>query len=461
MNNQTFLPRLLAYLSKYRWYAAGLLVVIVGVILYLAIPGRNSSTTKVGLVSPNSSPTVTVVPGMTATTTETPLPTQSPTPAMTSTSTLTPTPKFTATASPPLALTKPCISYYDTTNGDLKFACELDIKQGWTTETVDSTGDVGLYTSLAFDSLGNPHISYYDNTKHALKYASSDGTKWKIEVVDAGQGQDEVGLYTNLAIDSNNQAYISYYDSAKTSMKLARQVNGKWDIGVIATFTSAVGRKIPYELDSSLLIDPQGAPMVAYYNFDEKHLNLATWKDNKWDIQSIDPAYDSGWYPSLAFDKNGNPGISYYDRKNRLLRYADFDKGKWNILIVDTNKTGRYTSLGYDAKGLPRISYLDDQDDDLRYATWNTVSWYPKVLDRDASVGDYVSMATNSSDFPYISYYDFSLHYLKVAFLTARGWILSYVDKGPGGMGDVGKYTSLKFKVEYAPYPTVTPTPRK
>jgi hypothetical protein len=52
------------------------------------------------------------------------------------------------------------VSYYDVTNGDLKVA----IRSGstWTSQTVDgTTGDVGLYSSIAVDGDGLPGVAYF------------------------------------------------------------------------------------------------------------------------------------------------------------------------------------------------------------------------------------------------------------------------------------------------------------
>ncbi len=68
---------------------------------------------------------------------------------------------------------------------------------------------VGKYTSLALDSAGYPHISYYDETNGNLKYARRDAAGWRIETV-ASDG--DVGQYSSLALDATGNPHISYWD---------------------------------------------------------------------------------------------------------------------------------------------------------------------------------------------------------------------------------------------------------
>lgn len=56
------------------------------------------------------------------------------------------------------------VSYYDRTNGDLKYASSTDGGTTWSIHTVYSDGDAGRYTSLAFMVDGRPAISFLSIT---------------------------------------------------------------------------------------------------------------------------------------------------------------------------------------------------------------------------------------------------------------------------------------------------------
>ena len=79
--------------------------------------------------------------------------------------------------------------------------CAPNDPSGWREGLTDPGPDVGLWTSIALDSNGNPRVSYYDATNSALKFASSpDGGKtWNSHTVMHAANSD-IGRYSKLAI---------------------------------------------------------------------------------------------------------------------------------------------------------------------------------------------------------------------------------------------------------------------
>jgi hypothetical protein len=148
------------------------------------------------------------------------------------------------------------ISYYDGTNGDLRFAQYVgdggNCGDGnrWSCSTVDSTGDVGRYSSLAFTArsvfLGGTRygISYYDATNGALKYAYYYCThiipitcEWTIETIqDSALTSTSYGTYTVLKYQADNDPIIAYryHDSLfdSSSLKYAYPVDSGGNCGV-------------------------------------------------------------------------------------------------------------------------------------------------------------------------------------------------------------------------------------
>ena len=229
----------------------------------------------------------------------------------------------------------PHISYYDSVNRDLKYASWNG--SAWNLQTVDSTGDVGWYSSIAMDSNNNPHVSYYGNGY--LMYAEWNGSDWSIQTIDVA-----VGL-SSIAVDSNDRPHISYVD-------VHRYMNGSnYDLRY-ATWNGSVGihgQKVfniqtvdnsgRVGVYSSIAIDSNNNPHISYYDDANRNLKYATWNGSVWSIQTVDSTGNVGMYCSIALDSSNNPHISYYDTTNRNLKYADVER--FNL---------EYTNGGFNGK---------------------------------------------------------------------------------------------------------------
>ncbi len=392
------------------------------------------------------------------------------------------------------------ISYFDDTNENLNHATNINNAQNgpnWTIMTVDSSGAVGEYSSIAFDSEDRVHISYHDSSNSDLKYATSEGPQspwsepftlgsevsfpemvfdsndnyhvifeddsnnftgieytysinegiWSTPAIIAGQSMN-----ANIAIDSNDNLHVSFYDFSNGSLGYI-----KW-----SSATSTWGNKVALDGSNSsytvgsandIKIDSDDNIHIAYYDATSDNLKYIKYFDEMqgWSTaMTLDNRSDVGIEPSLAIDSEDNVHLTYaliYDADvncvSDSVEYMKYDKllSSWSNPV--TLDCGSSPSIAVDSNDHLHVSYLDDINYNLMYTsdighsgTWNT----PLVLDNSQDVGFSSSLEIDSSDNLHVAYYDWGNSNLGYLTYEDSSWTTPYYfesDDNIGGAPDI------------------------
>jgi len=268
------------------------------------------------------------------------------------------------------------ISYYDSDNTALKMAKYVGLggncgpDNGWSCETVDNSGDVGQYSSIAIDPTTNlPGIAYWDTTQD-LKLATAWAGGWIIIIVDRSHGP------ISLKIDSTGAAHIAY--SKYGELKYAKGVGSGGNCGGGNYRCVIIDCGNGSCLYASLALDGSDQPRIAYYDNSGKDLWYAQPSSagncgpgNTWKCSQVDTTGDVGQYASLDVDDSNISHLAYYDATNGKLMYAVYVgaggncvfPGLWqceeiaNMGAQGTHPRTRDVSLAVDKAGFPIIAY--------------------------------------------------------------------------------------------------------
>ena len=330
-------------------------------------------------------------------------------------------------------------------------------QSGFVIEPVDSTGDVGVQTSIAIDRFGFPHVGYIAASPlYDVKYARKSATGWSLEtasdiasplsatslVLDSndnpamvtgvneaayifndgsGWTVEEIGgfatWFATLALDNNGvpcvlynwSVYKEWYSRVTYAIRIG---TGTWLASDIGS-----GPFTPLSPDYALAFDSNNYRHVACIQTNSDTLQY--WYSGGG--TSIFKKFTRASNCDIAVDLLDRPHIVYYDYEQADLILLIRDGLTWTSTTIDqSGDVGRYCSVAVGADGSCHISYYDADNGDLKYAArpGPAGAWDIQVVDDGAYVGQWTSIALDDAGRPHLAYYDASNGDLKYATLA-------------------------------------------
>lgn len=154
------------------------------------------------------------------------------------------------------------LTYFLTDSSDLVYASR-STDGTWTDETIDSDGDVGRFSSFAYDSDGVAHVAYWSADTGEIRYATNDAGAWSIEPVGQLSGV-EIGFeaarrITSLALDGEDNPRVVFSDVSGIWLG-SRDAAGAWTTEQLVTAGARpLGQLVSMEVDGA------GVPHIAYF----------------------------------------------------------------------------------------------------------------------------------------------------------------------------------------------------
>ena len=192
-----------------------------------------------------------------------------------------------------------------------------------------------------------------------------------------------------------------------------------------------------YKFGTSIAVDSQNRPHVAFYNEKDQALNYATRDGAGWRLEAVDGDGDTGKFASIAIDADDNPRISHYAQKSPNggeVRYSTFDGSGWSTSAVgeidgvDIGFIGarNLTQLQLDGQGRPVVAYSGS--DVLRIARLEGSEWTVQtVVERsNRPLGQQTSFRLAADGTAHVAYFD-------VEKTNPLGGTVHYAKGVPGG----------------------------
>lgn len=167
----------------------------------------------------------------------------------------------------------------------------------------------------------------------------------------------------------------------------------------------------------------------------------------KWIVEIVEKVSRGfvGEHTSHVLGPNNTAHIVYFDYINGNLRHAQNTPDGWAVEDIDRDGTvGQFLSIARNEQGNIFVVYRDQGKNQLKMASFHQGRWNFEVVDKEPFASFDTSICVDSQGNIYISYYNFSQGYLKFATRDKGAWLTEVVDDGQGKSNAIGGFTSIK-----------------
>jgi len=323
----------------------------------------------------------------------------------------------------------PAVAYYDATGLNLKYARNtlFDGSGVWRSQTVDSSGDVGQYASIAVLATGNPAIAYYDLTNTNVKFASNalpDGSGiWTVSTIVTGT----VGQYTRMRISSGGVPCIIFWDEPSGDFVLTYNTQpdatGSWLLSSISTATTFGSLSALTVLSNGKLL--ASSPGIGGNNFFGFTSSAST--GGTWTSAQIDASNGTYVTTGACLLSNKNAGVfRVRDSNVTFISSTDPNATAWNSPFLIDSAATAVTSSAYIqvlSDGTPAIIYYTDTGNELKFARCSlasggtsSASWTIYTIASSNNIGTYQYfdiLRDGSIGIAYYNVTDTNLHFMR------------------------------------------------
>jgi len=268
--------------------------------------------------------------------------------------------------------------------------------------TIDTTG--GEDSRMALDSSGNPVIAHLNGGK--VRLAVCDDERCAEDVTITPDIVTGVNAF-DMVLDADDNPIIVYQGTAQLNL-----------YALFCGDTTCTSNNTVVSLDSdqavgsylSAKLDSNGMLVVSYYDAIDQELNVAVCGDAMCSAVMILVVSDSvpfGMYSSMVLDDQDRPIIAYQGQGElRIIFCDDVVCSSGNIVSgLDTSANGYFNSIKLDSSGFPVVSYTNslDQVRVLICGDAMCATSIVEVID-PSGTNSFPSLAIDSNDYPVISY---------------------------------------------------------